>query len=65
MTSYITPELQAQAQEMVRNLWDWYPDASLPPHLILAAYPEGIFVVQACVDLNKAVKLERVADAWK
>ena len=63
--TYITPELQAQAQEMVRNLWDWYPDASLPPHLILAAFPEGIFVVEACCDLNKAVKLERVADAWR
>lgn len=62
--SYLTPQLMAQAKEMVDSQFDWYPEACLPDHLMLAAFADGIWVTTSAVVMSDAVKIERVCDGW-
>ncbi len=57
-------EILAQAEEMIANLWDWHPTASLPENLMLAAYPDGIWVTTGEAIMSEAVKIERICDSW-
>lgn len=61
---YLTSTLAAQAAAVRENQWDWHPHAQLPTRYMLAALHDGVWIIDAAVDLNAAVRLARVCDAW-
>jgi hypothetical protein len=65
--SYYSPELKAQAEEIIEKCWDYHPDAKLPDGLILAAYEDGIWVCDTMgeCDMFKFKKLGQItSETW-
>lgn len=60
----ITPLLVAQAEEIRVGFWDWHPEASLPEAYMLAAYPDGVWIIDRDAILNRAIRFARVGDSW-
>lgn len=60
--TYITPELIAQAQELIDKDRDYNFTASLPEGMALYSYEDGVWVVDTkdSCDMNDAVKIECV-----
>jgi hypothetical protein len=61
----ISPQLLAQAEEVRLSQWDWHPDAALPDGYMLASFSDGVWIVDAEADLNRAVRFARVGESWR
>lgn len=60
----VTPRLQAQAEEVRLNMWDWHPEADLPRQYMLAVFHDGVWLIDGDADLTRALRFARIGDSW-
>ena len=61
----ISPRILAQADEVRANQWDYHPEADLPDGYMLGAFPDGVWIIDAEADLNRAIRFARVGESWR
>ena len=62
----VTPELLAQVEEVRLQRMDFHPEASLPKEYMLAAFSDGVWIVDGneC-NLLRTTRYFRVGDSWE